>query len=101
MRQSAVDEISAIYLEGEDILVADMRSALVVETANLSTTTKLCGAIAQWLSLETAIFATRAFSSESPMVQDPESVAEWHAGPVPPTPSSATLPDSRCDCVVL
>lgn len=67
--RAGIDEISAIYLEGEDILFADSRAAIDAATDTLCTTAHMCGAIAQWLNLEAVTFAAEAFSSQHPVVQ--------------------------------
>ena len=67
--QAAVEEISRTHLEGEDILFADLRGEMETAVATLRETAQMCGAIAEWLNLEAAIFGQQGFSSEHPLVK--------------------------------
>ncbi len=63
---SAIHVISETHLGGEDILFADTRAALEVESANLRVTADMCGHLAAWLNGEP--IAVDGFTSGHPMV---------------------------------
>ncbi len=63
---SAIHAISETHLGGEDILFADTRAALEVESANLRVTADMCGHLAAWLNGEP--IAVDGFTSGHPMV---------------------------------
>jgi hypothetical protein len=63
---AAIDEISAAYLGGEDILFADARATIESETSKLCRTAEIYGSLAKWLNLEP--IAVECFTAGHPMV---------------------------------